>query len=273
MMRELHADGPIVVGFNTEAGLWHYDKGVYEEASGMSFLQEGATPWGGPWKGKRLHNHWEKTTHAVLVVGWGENAPEGKYWIVKNSWGPKWGEKGYFRIKRGVDSCAFESMSVAATPVEGNAAYFERQAGKLGEVVDESEFEPKPPSKKVHHENAHRGRIGESASLSRETSIFGGNRQDMSKKKRQVYVDDDGVVRFGQEKEHAEQTAQNSNAWYGSLAARLTKGQAQGLSLNDIENAEAKQDATKMHSETHSNDDDNELSGLSDAEPAPYQWH
>jgi len=158
MMRELHDHGPVVVGFNTEAGLWHYDEGVYEETSAMSFIQEGAgrkEPWGGPWKGSRLHNHWEKTTHAVLVVGWGENTKQGKYWIVKNSWGPNWGEKGYFRIKRGVDSCAIESMSVAATPVLGNAEYFQQQAKKLGEEVDESDYEPTSPKKKNHDDQRH----------------------------------------------------------------------------------------------------------------------
>ncbi|KAK9073557.1 hypothetical protein SSX86_007881 [Deinandra increscens subsp. villosa] len=40
--------------------------------------------------------------HAVAVVGYGET-PEGtKYWIVKNSWGPHWGENGYIRLQRGV---------------------------------------------------------------------------------------------------------------------------------------------------------------------------
>merc|ERR1711948_243312 len=38
--------------------------------------------------------------HAVKMVGWGvENGV--KYWKVANSWNPYWGEKGYFRIRRG----------------------------------------------------------------------------------------------------------------------------------------------------------------------------
>ncbi|KAM1274637.1 hypothetical protein ACFX1Q_025429 [Malus domestica] len=35
--------------------------------------------------------------HYMLLVGWGV-CEEGEYWIVKNSWGPKWGEDGYIRI-------------------------------------------------------------------------------------------------------------------------------------------------------------------------------
>ena len=42
--------------------------------------------------------------HAVVVVGYGtENGVD--YWLIKNSWGTQWGEKGYMRIKRGVGMC------------------------------------------------------------------------------------------------------------------------------------------------------------------------
>merc|ERR1712188_27505 len=49
MMHELHKNGPIVVGFNTEAGLWHYESGLYESTEFLMETQEADKPeatWG-----------------------------------------------------------------------------------------------------------------------------------------------------------------------------------------------------------------------------------
>jgi cathepsin H len=48
--------------------------------------------------------------HAVLAVGYGEENGT-KYWIVKNSWSESWGDKGYFKIKRGVNMCALATCA------------------------------------------------------------------------------------------------------------------------------------------------------------------
>lgn len=33
-----------------------------------------------------------------------------KYWLAQNSWGDQWGEKGWFKIIKGVNALGIESM-------------------------------------------------------------------------------------------------------------------------------------------------------------------
>jgi C1A family cysteine protease len=51
--------------------------------------------------------------HGVLMVGYGVEKNK-EYWIVKNSWGSQWGEKGYFRIIRGKGACGVNQYVITA---------------------------------------------------------------------------------------------------------------------------------------------------------------
>lgn len=42
----------------------------------------------------------EQMNHAVLIVGYGQEADGRKYWLVKNSYGPNWGIGGYIKIAK-----------------------------------------------------------------------------------------------------------------------------------------------------------------------------
>jgi len=69
--------------------------------------------------------------HAVAIIGWGEqnNIP---FWIVRNSWGKKWGDNGYFKIKRGVNMCRIEENVVSGVP----DFFFPSGYNLLGDIYD-----------------------------------------------------------------------------------------------------------------------------------------
>lgn len=101
MMLELVKNGPMGVAFEVYSDFMNYKEGIYHHSG----LRDSCNPF-------------ELTNHAVLLVGYGKCPKCGqKFWIVKNSWGSNWGEEGYFRIRRGSDECAIESIAVAATPI------------------------------------------------------------------------------------------------------------------------------------------------------------
>jgi len=92
IQQAIMAGGPMEVAFSVYADFENYASGIYHHVTGDQV--------GG---------------HAVKVVGWGvEN--DVKYWKIANSWNPYWGEKGYFRIKRGNDEGGIEDSAVGSSP-------------------------------------------------------------------------------------------------------------------------------------------------------------
>merc|ERR550514_1512830 len=97
MIQELYNNGPLVVSFEPAEDFMFYSDGIYSSA--------GSKP------------EWERVDHAVLLVGYGEEDGK-KYWRIQNSWGPDWGEDGFFRMAMGVDESGVESIAVAADVIE-----------------------------------------------------------------------------------------------------------------------------------------------------------
>ena len=107
-MREIFKNGPIVVAINATPELYYYEKGIFHSDAKKT---EG--------KIEKNVKQWEYTNHAVVCIGWGEenvNDKIEKFWILKNSWGNLWGEKGYFRMLKGVNNGSVEAQGVFLTP-------------------------------------------------------------------------------------------------------------------------------------------------------------
>jgi len=103
MKRALVEGGPLSVSFEVYNDFMMYKTGVYHH-TGIRKIED--------------FQPFEITNHAVLLVGYGHDEKLGEdYWTIKNSWGTEWGEGGYFRIRRGFDECAVESIAVEATVI------------------------------------------------------------------------------------------------------------------------------------------------------------
>jgi cathepsin L len=81
LMQAVAKIGPVIV--NVAANPWRfYKSGVF-------------TP-----SGKKSSDQTD-INHVVVLMGYGTDEATGEdYWLVRNSWGARWGEEGYIRLKR-----------------------------------------------------------------------------------------------------------------------------------------------------------------------------
>ncbi|KAK2945248.1 putative Cathepsin B [Blattamonas nauphoetae] len=94
VMEGLMNDGPMFFAFTVYEDFGFYRSGIYKHKYGKA--EDG---------------------HAVTLIGWGEENGE-KYWLLQNSWGPEWGENGFFRMRRGTNECGCESYGFISGLVE-----------------------------------------------------------------------------------------------------------------------------------------------------------
>jgi len=81
MQQAVNEEGPIKISINaSNNGFRNYEGGVFADTSCS-----------------------KSTNHAVTITGYGILNGE-KYWMVKNSWGPSWGQNGYIKMGRDYDN-------------------------------------------------------------------------------------------------------------------------------------------------------------------------
>ncbi|XP_058839449.1 cathepsin B-like [Topomyia yanbarensis] len=89
---EIMTNGPVEAGFTVYEDLFLYRSGVYKHVVGKQV-------------GK----------HAIRIIGWGKEQGL-PYWLIANSYGPAWGEKGYLKMLRGSNHLGIENTVIAGLP-------------------------------------------------------------------------------------------------------------------------------------------------------------
>ena len=83
--------GPLTVAFDVYDNFFTYNKTTVYNAPNGSYV-------GG---------------HAVKLIGYGTSTDGQDYWLLANSWGSNWGQKGYFKFLRGQNLCGIEDWATA----------------------------------------------------------------------------------------------------------------------------------------------------------------
>eukprot|EP00928_Gymnodinium_smaydae_P012238 TRINITY_DN14446_c0_g1_i1.p1 TRINITY_DN14446_c0_g1~~TRINITY_DN14446_c0_g1_i1.p1 ORF type:complete len:401 (+),score=44.84 TRINITY_DN14446_c0_g1_i1:30-1232(+) len=114
MMKEIYARGPISCNIACDGNFLLNYSNVAAKNEGVFVTS--AT--------------YNETDHIIEVTGWGETRSGLKYWVIRNSWGTYWGDKGWFKLPRGVNQNLIESECTWAVP-----QYADLDAAMSGQVL------------------------------------------------------------------------------------------------------------------------------------------
>jgi C1A family cysteine protease len=95
--------GPLASGIIYSAALLNYKKGdpVFNERKTFTINSLGQrTP----------------IDHAITIIGWDDDLGSQGAWIIKNSWGPTWGDDGFMYIEYGSNNVGYGAAWVDAAP-------------------------------------------------------------------------------------------------------------------------------------------------------------
>jgi cathepsin X len=134
MQKEILSRGPIVCSLAADATfLLDYKKHLVDSVyiDPTYFPQDGSAS---------LHNKSE-IDHDVEVTGWGVSARGVPYWMVRNSWGTYWGERGWFKLLRGHNHLFIEEDCQWAV-IDASAFEENMEAASVGDYVDGKQTKP-----------------------------------------------------------------------------------------------------------------------------------
>ncbi len=107
--KEILKNGPVISPMTPFTDFLTYKSGVY-------YPQESSFKFNGQ--------------QALKIIGW-EQTPQGEVWIIENSWGPTWGDKGYGKVMAGIKDLGLDYIGIAPMPTGTNAADWEVESERL----------------------------------------------------------------------------------------------------------------------------------------------
>ncbi|XP_040570501.1 cathepsin L-like proteinase [Lepeophtheirus salmonis] len=75
--------------------------------------------------------------HAIQLIGYGTDNEIGPYWLIRNSWGPTWGDNGVAKLKRYTTTkCGINNTPEFGIKCEGDGIVTQKVCGNCGVILN-----------------------------------------------------------------------------------------------------------------------------------------